>query len=79
MSVIGDKQLFLTLIYFFRYVTMANTEESKNGPRTANSREQDYSDTRMYEEVNSDIDPVAAYEFYLTKLVPDCDILFPYQ
>ena len=51
-----------------RYITEKLTEQTKNYQGGAKQSEQSYSDVRM--------DPVAAFEFYLSKTHPDCKALF---
>ena len=51
------------------------TEQTKNYQGGAKQSEQSYSDVRMYE-TSTALDPVAAFEFYLSKTHPDCKALF---
>ena len=58
-----------------RYITEKLTEQTKNYQGGAKQSEQSYSDVRMYE-TSTALDPVAAFEFYLSKTHPDCKALF---
>jgi len=58
-----------------RYITEKLTEQTKNYQGGAKQSEQSYSDVRMYE-TSTSLDPVAAFEFYLSKTPPDCKALF---
>lgn len=59
-----------------RFVTMVVTERTKNNAGGNKQIDQDYSDIRMYEVNNDKLDPVALFEFYLSKLNPDNCALF---
>ena len=59
-----------------RYVTLAVTESTKNNPGGYKQRDQDYSDTRIYQLNNSALNPVLAYEKYVSKLNRDNVCLF---
>ena len=52
------------------YLTMKNTEKTKNYQGGNKQKDQDYSDVRMYGS------GVAIYRFYISKLSPKCDRLF---
>ena len=56
------------------YVGAVLTESTKNNPGGQSC--QDYSDVRMYEVVSNSMDPVKAFEFYLSKLHPENKNLF---
>ena len=58
-----------------RYVTEKLTEQTKNYQGGSKQSDQLYSDVRMYETSNA-LDPVAAFEFYLSKSHPECEALF---
>ena len=51
------------------YITEKLTEQTKNYQGGAKQSEQSYSDVRMYE-TSTALDPVAAFEFYLSKTHP---------
>ena len=52
-------------------------ERTKNYQGGSRQSDQDYHDVRMYEtDVNSLLDPVNSYEFYISKLNPGIDPLF---
>ena len=52
-------------------------ERTKNYQGSSRQSDQDYHDVRMYEtDVNSLLDPVNSYEFYISKLNPGIDPLF---
>ena len=53
------------------YVGAVLAESTKNNPGG-----QDYSDVRMYEVASNSMDPVKAFEFYLSKLHPEIKNLF---
>ena len=59
-----------------RYVTIQLTESTKNNPGGHKQSNQDYSDVRMYENIDSPLDPVRAFEFYVSKLHPENTNLF---
>ena len=60
-----------------RYVTPAVTESTKNNPGGYKQGDQDYSDRRiMYQLDDSVLDPLLAYEKYLSKLNPENGSLF---
>ena len=58
-----------------RYITEKLTEQTKNYQGCTKQSEQSYSDVGMYE-TSTALDPVAAFEFYLSKTHPDCKALF---
>lgn len=51
------------------------TEQTKNHQGGSRQSDQLYDDVRMYETSNA-LDPVAAFEFYLSKTHPQCEVLF---
>ena len=60
-----------------RYVRIRQAERTKSYQRGSRQSDQDYHDVRMYEtDVNSLLDPVNSYEFYISKLNPGTDSLF---
>ena len=60
-----------------RYVRIRQAERTKNYQGGSRQSDQDYHDVRMYEtDVNSLLDPVNSYEFYISKLNPGIDSLF---
>ena len=59
-----------------RYVTIQLTESTKYNPGGHKQSNQDYSDVRMYENIDSPLDPVRAFEFYVSKLYPENTNLF---
>ena len=58
-----------------RYVTEKLTEQTKNHQGGSKQSDQLFSDVRMYETSNG-LNPVTAFEFYLSKVRPECDALF---
>ena len=58
-----------------RYVTEKLTEQTKNHEGGSKQSDQLFSDVRMYETSNG-LNPVTAFEFYLSKVRPECDALF---
>ena len=60
-----------------RCVRIRQAERTKNYQGGSRQSDQDYHDVRMYEtDVNSQLDPVNSYEFYISKLNPGTDPLF---
>ena len=60
-----------------RYVRIRQAERTKNYQGGSRQSDQDYHDVRMYEtDVNSLLDSVNSYEFYISKLNPEIDPLF---
>lgn len=57
-----------------RYLAEKLTEQTKNHQGGSKQSDQLYSDVRMYE-TSTALDPVAAFEFYLTKSHPGCEAL----
>ena len=57
------------------YVCFTETEITKNHQGGHLQSQQDYSDQRMYETL-TDLDPVAAYKFYMDKRHSDCPAFF---
>ena len=52
-------------------------ERTKNYQGGSRQSDQDYHDVRMYEtDMNSLLDPLNSYEFYISKLNPGIDPLF---
>ncbi len=58
------------------YAVVKHTEQTKNHQGGYKQKDQDYTDVRMYEIPGSTLDPVAALQFMLSKLHPDCEALF---
>ena len=59
-----------------RFGTTSSTESTKNIPGGNKQRDQDYTDTRMYDVPNSNLCPVNGYEKYVEKLHEDNMLLF---
>ena len=60
-----------------RYVRIHQAERTNNYQGGSCQSDQDYHDVRMYEtNVNSMLDTVNSYEFYISKLNPGIDPLF---
>ena len=60
-----------------RYVNLRQAKRTKNYQGGSRQGDQDYHDVRMYEtDVNSLLDPVNSYEFYISKLNPGIGPLF---
>ena len=58
-----------------RYITMLKTETTKNHQGGHKQCQQDYSDQRVYQ-TNGKLDPIAAYNLYMSKRHPECDAFF---
>ena len=58
-----------------QYITMLKTEQTKNHQGGHKQSEQDYSDQRVYE-TSGKLDPVTAYNLYMSKRHPECDAFF---